>query len=213
MRALLALLFLTSAAHAGKNEVSFGPEVRALRSDSANAMTSESYSGGHLSYARALDVVLAPDLSLGGPGSFSGGGAVGPRFTRMQTEVGATTVSAGGRARYRLARWLDATVHADLGALEASVDIRDGSGHSATDSAWGISAHGALGLEAIARTRSRFGVGVRLELGYTETSKVALTATPDGVDDGSLQLPMQAAPLGRLDLSGPTFGATITVQF
>ena len=56
-------------------------------------------------------------------------------------------------------------------------------------------------------------VAVRVEVGYTVTSGVPLTATPESEGEGTLVLQMVAAGLGDLDLSGRMFGASVISQF
>jgi hypothetical protein len=211
MRALLLVLLATSVAHAGNNEISVGSHIRALRSDSANALTGDSFAGAAIGYGHALATSGLP-VQLWLTGTFIAGGVQGTPFQTMSTDLDMMTFAIGGRARYALRRWLDASARLDLGTARTSVDIRDDAGHSAADSAWGVSAHAALGLETLARYK-RLAVGIRLEFGYVFASPISLTATPDAAADGTLRLPMQAAALGSLDLSGPTFGATMTSQF
>jgi hypothetical protein len=213
MRALLALLLLTSVAQAGRNELSIGSHVTMLHSDSANAMTSDDLPGGQISYARALGISPLDGVGLWATGTFIGGEATGTMFQTMTTDIDRMTFAIGGRARYALRRWLDASARLDLGTSRAAVALRDDSGHSAADTAWGMYAHAGVGIEVLALSQHGYGAGLRLEFGYDVASPLSLVAKPESASDGSLQLPMQAAPLGTLDLGGPTFGATFTAQF
>ncbi len=215
MRALIALALLTTTAYAeGMNEISVGPETRALRTDSANALTENSLDGGNLGYARALDLPLVPGVALWATGTFGWGAADGTMFQTLTTQIDTLTFSVGGRARYPLARWLRATARIDLGTARAAVALRDEAGHTAADSGWGATAQGALGFEVLLmRARSRFNLGVRCELGYIAASPISLAATPESGSDGTLQLAMHAASLGSLNLSGPVFALAVSSQF
>ncbi len=217
MRAFIILTLLASStAYAGDNELSLGPSTRALRTDSANALTEGSLEGGLLGYERALDLPLVPGMSIWATGTFGWGGADGQMFQTLSTSIDTLAFTAGGRARYPLVRWLNATARVDLGMARAAVGLSDTAGHTAADSGWGAIAQGALGLEVVLlRSRTtRFTLGLRAELGYIAASPVSLTATPEsGSDDDTLHLEMSAASLGSLNLSGKVFAVSITSQF
>lgn len=215
MRAILAMLVLTSAAGAEPAHViTYGGTVRALRTDSANALTEDSLAGGQLGYEHALGRSLLPDLSLWATGTFGWGFADGTMFQTLTTDISTFTFAVGGRADYPLFHWLHGTASLDLGTSRAAVGLRDDMGHTAADSGWGVVTQGKLGLEILlARERSRFKLGLRFELGYVATSPIALTATPESGSDGTLQLDMDAASLGSLNLSGKVFAASLSGQF
>jgi hypothetical protein len=102
----------------------------------------------------------------------------------------------------------------DLGTTRAAIGLRDDMSHTAADSGWGVITQGKIGLELLlAREQSRFKFGIRLELGYVATSPISLTATPESGSDGTLQLDMDAASLGSLNLSGKVFAASLSGQF
>ncbi len=215
MRALLALLLSTSAAAAEPAHViTYGGTVRALRTDSANALTEDSLAGGQLGYERALRLSLVPNLSLWATGTFGWGFADGTMFQTLTTDISSYTFAVGGRARYPLFYWLHGTASIDLGTSRSAVGLRDDAGHTAADSGWGAVTQGKLGLEILlARARSRFKLGIRLELGYVAASPISLTATPESGADGTLQLEMDASSLGSLNLSGKVFAASLSGQF
>jgi hypothetical protein len=212
----LALLAPASAfADGGAHEISIGSNTRALRTDSANALTEDSLGGGQLGYAHAVNLPLLPGVELWATGTFGWGGAEGTMFQTMSTAIDTLSFTAGGRARYMLRRWLGATARLDLGTARASVAIRDDAGHTAADAGWGAIAQGAIGLDLVLiRPRTHtFDLGVRFELGYVAASPIALTATPESGSDGTLQLEMNAAALGSLNLSGKVFAASLSSHF
>src|SRR3954470_3080227 len=105
MRTSLILLGVLSAAvpaHAGNNEVWLGSTNRALRSPSANALTSDSLTGGQRADARALGIALVPRLSVWAVGGMSWGSAEGLMFQTLTTELDTLGFTVGGRARYTL---------------------------------------------------------------------------------------------------------------
>lgn len=213
MRALLALLLLAGTAHADRNELTFSSTVRALRTDSANAITEDSLGGIQTGYARRLDLPILPGLQLWATGTFGWGDASGRMFQTLDTEVSTHAFMVGGRARYPL-RWrLNATARLDVGTARAAVALRDTMGHTAADSGWGAITQGALGLELELVRDSRVNLGLRIELGYVAASPIALTATPESGSDGTLTLDMNAAGLGSLNLSGKVFAAGLASHF
>jgi len=112
-----------------------------------------------------------------------------------------------------LRRWLNATARIDVGTARAAVSLNDDMGHTAADTGWGAITQGALGVELLFGARSRFSLGLRFELGYLAASPIALTATPESGSDGTLQLEMNAASLGSLNLSGKVFAGSLISTF
>lgn len=219
MRHLLAAVLLTSGAvaHAGTpgtHEISIGSKTRALRTSSANALTDESLVGGGVGYAHALRLRLVPDLALWATASIGGGSADGTLFQTMSTDLDTFDMAVGARARYPLrGQWLRATARLALGAARTSLELRD-EGHTATDSAWGPTVEGGLGIElATARPGARISFGLRLEVGYVAAAPVSLTATPSSGSGDTLQLEMSPASLGHLNTSGGTFAFSLLSEF
>jgi len=214
MRALLAILLLTSTAHAGDNELSAGSGTRALRSASANALTDASLGGGGFAYARRLPLHVRPGLELWATGAAWFGTAEGTMFQTLATEIDLQQYAVGARARYPLwRRIVVGSARLDLGLAETSVDLRDDAGHAAGDSGWGAIATGALGLELLAITHPRFSLGMRFELGYVVASATELTAKSDQPGEGTIQLDRMEASLGHLDLGGRFFAMTLIIGF
>jgi hypothetical protein len=216
MRALLALALLTAAAssaHAGDHEVTIGSEVRALRSTSANALTSDSLGSGVLGYAHAVPIDLLPGLGLWATAAYRWGSVEGTMFQTLTTSLDTLSLTVGGRARYPLRRWIVAEAALDLGSARAAVSLDDGAGHSASDNGWGATVKVAAGLEVLLVRTRRVSLGIRLDLGYVEASRIGLSATPASGSDGTLQLAMDTASLGQLDLSGPVFATSVLSQF
>jgi hypothetical protein len=219
MKILFALALLVPAsafADGGAHEITIGSSTRALRTDSANALTEDSLGGGQLGYAHALNLPLVPGVELWATGTFGWGGADGTMFQTMSTELDTLSFTVGGRARYMLRTWLGATARLDLGTARAAVAIRDNADHTAADAGWGAIAQGTVGLELVLLRGSAlrtFDLGVRFELGYVAASPISLTATPESGSDGTLQLEMNAAALGSLNLSGKVFAASVSSHF
>lgn len=205
-----------SPARAGdRNELSFGSWNRALRSPSANAVTSDNLGGGGVAYARRLDLRPAPRLSLWATGDFTGGAVSGRMFQTLGTDVSVLAFTAGARAKYRLHRWLAATARLDAGAARTSLQLEDAMGHTAADARWGVTGTAAVGLELLSASSARLSLGIRAELGYTAAFAPALTAAPGGgsEDDDAILLPMAEARLGHLDLGGRSFALSFVGRF
>jgi len=213
MRIALALVLLTATAAAGNNEVSVTESARALRSSSANAITEDGLVGVTFTYARRFDLRPLPALELWSHGSIGFGLADGLMFQTLTTELDTLSLTVGGGARYALHRRIVATARLEVGAAHAALQIRDDDGHSARDAGWGFITSTALGMDLYAIRGQRFTLGVRIELGAVATSSIPLTAMPGQRDENMLELDMTAASLGELDLSGPTFAASLVGQF
>lgn len=209
---LILVLGAATPSFAGDNELSIGPSTRALRSDSANAVTANSLGGGALAYARHLPLEL-PQLAVWGVATMGWGGADGTMFQVLDTEVDTTTYTLGARARYALHRHAIATARFDLGMARTALELRDMSGRSASDSGWGGVSSAAIGMDVFAVVSRRFSIGLRFELGYVTATAVELTPRASRPDEDVLRLPMSSASLGELDLGGRTFSMSVISQF
>ena len=209
------LLGAAAPARAGdRNELTLGTWNRALRSDSANAITDDNLTGGAATYARDLHLRPVPELAVWAVGGFAWASVDGTMFQTLDTRASVLGLSAGGRARYQLHRRVGASARLDLGAARTRLRLQDAMGHSAADARWGGTATAALGLDLLAIAGPRFALGLRAELGYTAALTPALTAAPGGGDDGdAILLPMIEASLGHLDLGGRFFGLSAVSQF
>jgi hypothetical protein len=211
MRTVIALLLLTATAHAGDNELTITETTRALRTDSANAVTEDSLFGGALTYGRRVAVL--PKLDLWAQATFAWGVADGTMFQTLTTELDTLAFTVAARARYTLHHRLDASARIDIGAARAAVSISDSNGHSASDAGWGAITSAGVGIDCYAFRGERYAFALRFELAAVATSSIPLTATPDSTSEDTLQLEMTAASLGSLNLSGPAFAASLVGQF
>jgi hypothetical protein len=211
MRIAILVLLLTTSARAGNNELTITETTRALRTNSANAVTEDSLFGGELLYARRVSVM--PRLELWAEGTFAWGVADGTMFQTLTTEIDTLALTIGARARYALHHRFDAHARIDLGATRAALSIRDEMGHSASDDGWGAITSAAVGIDCYAFHGERYALAMRFELGAVATSSIPLTATPDSGSEETLQLEMTAASLGSLNLSGPVFAVSLVGQF
>ncbi|MDB4953995.1 MAG: hypothetical protein JWO36_1564 [Myxococcales bacterium] len=209
---VLALVSLTTPALAGRNEITVGGGERALRSSSADAVTPDSMSGSSLSYARALDIDVIPQLTLWAEGSFVGGSAKGLMFQSITTDLATTVFMAGGRARYTLHQYIAVSARVDLGSARTSLSLEDSSGRKASATGWSSIAAAATALDLLPIDLPQFALGVRLELGYVAARGVELTPKRETTGD-TLMLPVSQSSFGKLDLSGPYFGISVISQF
>ena len=213
MRALLALLLLTSVAHADpQDELTFGSQLRALRSSSADALTDQGYVGGQLLYGRKLAIPLVHDIQLWATAAFGWGGASGEMFQTLATDISTVAFTVGGHARYAPYAHLAVSAGLDLGTQRASLTLSDQNGRTASDAGWGTLAKASVAVDLLAADGPTFAFGLRAELGYVMTSGVALSPTSPH-DDGTLSLAMTAASIGHLDLGGPSFGLAAITRF
>jgi hypothetical protein len=208
----LAALGLASTAHAEpRYELSVGSSARALRSPSANALTDHNLGGA--SFGAAVDLGLAlGSASVWVEAGATTGSVDGEMFQTLSTQIAAVDLTGGLRARLPLHRLFTASARIDLGAQRVRVDLSDHAGTSASDHRWGRMAAAGAALELVTRPGTRFGFGVRVEVGYVMAQAVSLTPHRE-VSGDVLMLAMTDAALGQLDLGGPTLGASLVGQF
>jgi hypothetical protein len=217
MRALLVLCILATTARADvANEATVGSFGRALRSDSANALTEDSLAGPTFGYARRLPLALGSKLTLWGTASLLVAFAEGSMFQTLDTRITAVQPSLGARAVYPLWRRyvaVNATARLDAGIQRVRVSLEDAMGRSASDHGWGGTSTAALGIELMPLARSRFELGLRFELGYVAATGVGLNARSEGAPDDTIELDRMAASLGTLELGGRYASFTVTSRF
>ena len=217
MRALLALCLVSTTAHADvANEAMIGSHLRALRSDSANALTEDSLAGPTFGYARRLPIALAPDLAVWGTATMWLGFADGTMFQTLETRISLLQPAIGARAAYPL--WqryvaVNANARIEAGVQRAVVSLEDAMGRSASDAGWGGTSTVALGVEIVPLTLRKFELGLRFELGYVAATGIELTPRSEGAPDDTIELDRMAASLGTLELGGRYFSFTVTTRF
>jgi hypothetical protein len=202
-----------AVAHAeARNELAIGSNARALRSDSANALTSDGLASGQLTYARGLG--FAPrGAELWVEGGLGWGNVTGKMFQSLTTDVSTLAFTAGARAHYPLHRLLAVTARVDLGTARTTLKLSDSSARTASDRGWGGVIEAAGGVDLYLVNSPRFALGMRLELGYVAATPVGLSPTTDRSDSTTLTLMMTGASLGHLNLSGPAVGFAVVSQF
>lgn len=199
-----------SAAPGRDDELWFGGTTRALRSASANALTDDNLGGAAFGYAREV-VTLGPDLSVWAEADTTIDSARGELFQIMDTRLSVFDLSAGLRLRYALHRRIAASARVSAGAQRTAVEI-SGDGGRGNDTTWGVLASASLAVDFLAVAAPRFGLGLRAELGYVRAQAQSITLHDD-TGSPAIPLPLMDAALGRLDLSGPTFGVSLVSQF
>jgi hypothetical protein len=200
MRAFLYVAILSATAYAGnRNELTLGAGSRALRSNSANAVTDDSLANGYLSYGRRLDLTLVPQLETWVTGGFTWGATEGALF-QMDTEIDTLGFTGGGRLRYVLHPNLAVAARLDVGTVRTALAL-DGLGHRVSDAGWGAMFGGAVGVDAYAIAHPTFSLGLRVELGYVTMTSPALSPREEQ-DDSMIHLDAQQASIGHLDLGG-----------
>lgn len=207
--AALALVVAPALAAAETNdEITMGSSIRALRSDSANAVTSDSLGGGQLGYARELPIFLAPGLHLWATAGLGWGNATGMLFGTMSTEIDTVALTAGGRAVYTLHPNLAVSGRLELGSARTELTVDD----TLSDAAWAGVASAALAVDLKLLARPRIGIGLRFELGYVTATAPALA--PRGTrDEDTIVLPEMQSSFGSLDLGGRYLSFSLLTQF
>jgi hypothetical protein len=214
MRALLFVSLLAApVAAAPADELTFGSQVRALPSNSADALTGDSLVGPGLGLGRALAIDLPARFALWADAGIGWAGAKGSMFHTLGTDLFDMTLTAGAHLRYRPYRNLAVGAGVALGAQHASLDITDSMGNTASDTGWGAIARASLQVDLLAVDLPRFALGLRGEVGYLAASGIELVPRQDRSDGDTLYIPMQEASLGHLDLGGPFATIGLVSQF
>ena len=212
MRSLLFIALLAGAAHAGNNEIVIGSNVRALHSNSANALTDTSYAGGTVGFSRALDLELPYHLTLWADADANFGGTTGTMFSYIDTEVFAMSYLAGAHVRYQPFRGFAVGAGLAVGPQYESLKLVDSMSHSARDHGWGAAARASVRGEILFVDVPKLKMGFRVEYGYLAASGVELTPK-QSMDDTTLHIPVTEASVGHLDLSGQYLTFGIVSQF
>jgi hypothetical protein len=215
MRAFLVLALLSTTARADvDHEVVLGSHIRALHTSSANALTDDSLAGPVFGYAYRLPLDVVPKLELWGTGTLLFGSGDGEMFQTLSTNIDALQITGGIRARYPLwRRVIVANARLDLGAQRIDVALADAANHTARDSGWGATSTAAVGLELNPFTFRSFGLGFRVEYGYTVNQAIEMTAKSNGAPEDTIELDRMAASLGHLDIGGKYFSFTLMTRF
>jgi len=210
---LLASTAFAAADNKDTHTIAAGSATRALRSNSANALTEDSLVIGGMTYGYKLPVEVIPHLAVWAEAGFGVGNTTGEMFQTLTTSIDSLELFAGGRARYELHSRLVVSGRLSLGTARQAVAIEDTMGHRASDRGWGGTTTVAGALDFLPVDNEYLGLGLRFEVGYTMASAINLIATPERADDGTIKLPMADAALGDLDMSGPSIGFQILGRF
>jgi hypothetical protein len=214
MRALLIVMLLATMASAGNDELTFGSNIRALRSNSADAVTGDSLVGGGLGLGRALELGLPHHLTVWTDAGITWSGASGSMFSVISTDLFDMTITAGTHLRYQPVHNLAVAAGVAVGAQHASLSLTDSMNHTASDTAWGAVARAALQIDLLAIDLPRFSFGLRGEFGYLAAQGIELVPTQQRTDSSdTLHIPVTEASLGHLDLSGLYANIGLVAQF
>lgn len=129
----------------------------------------------------------------------------GTTFSRIDSEMGIESLRLGGRARRLLGYRTSAFARLAFGWLTADLDLTDrlsSQVRPTSDRAHGVSTTVGGGLQAELIRRPRLSFGLRADLDYTEATALGFDAAPEPAGDDALEIPVFAASLGDVDLSG-----------
>jgi hypothetical protein len=214
MRAILLVMLLATTASAGNDELTFGSNVRSLRSNSADAITGDALVGGGLGIGRALDLELPHHLTLWTDAGITWSGATGSMFSVIVTDLFDMTITAGTHLRYQPIHNIAVSAGVAVGAQHASLSLTDSMDHTASDTAWGGVARAAVQVDLLAVDLKRFSFGLRGEFGYLAAQGIELVPTQERTDSSdTLHIPVTEASLGHLDLSGMYANIGLVAQF
>jgi hypothetical protein len=225
--ASVALVAAPAARAETHDEIAVGGTARALRSASANAVTGDDLAGAAIWAARDIGHDLGLELGdplgddpRGGPlrrlTVWAGAGvemtsARGTMFQSLSTRIEELAITGGLAVRYRIHRVVAAGARLAIGAERARLAITDRSA-TADDHGWTAIASTTAAVDVTPLALSRFGLGVRAELGYVFSRGVALTPRIER-DGDAMPLPATEVSIGRLDLGGPSATLALLGRF
>ena len=213
--AVLSLSAGTAAAD--KYEIGFASGTRWMRSGSVDTLTADDAHGSvGLGGAIRLEGIRPFGFDLYVDGDYTYEGLSGTTYQRIDTDLSMHAFRAGVRAEHDLEPWLSTFGRMTLGYTTAALSVTDqfssvsrptsDRAHAGTSSLGG-------GLNVRVIRSSRVTIVVRTELDYTKVSSLHFQASPEMSDDGVLTIPVMAASLGDVDVSGLSLRFGLVGQF
>lgn len=211
MRALVTALGVIAAAggvaSANEYELGMGMGVRRMGSASVDALSADDR---HLSTAVGGAIAL-PGFEVWGLGleidaGYEHAGVTGTTFQTIESDLSVHVIRVGARLRYAVSPRVSVYGRAGLDFHRARLELTDvsGSAVSLADDAHGGASSLGVGVDLGGRHRpgKRVTLGVRLSLDYTVGTGMTFDAQPAGGPGGANTIPVDAAQLGSVDISG-----------
>ena len=214
--ALVALA--APAARADDYEIGATSGARWMRSDSVDTLSAQdAHPVVGLEASRRVPGVELLGFELRAGLEYQLGGLTGTTFRRIDSSLLSHTVHAVGRLERRLSPRLSVYGRAALGYTTASLSVVDrmsAATRPTRDRARAASGVLGVGLYMPLRDVPILGrFGLRVELDYARVGGLAFRAEPDSGGDGALTIPVLAASLGELDISGLDFRVGLVGRF
>jgi len=185
-------------------------------------LAEEPLRGGGATFEGRLTTVTLPGpfaaLDLSAELGMDGSSTSGTTFQQLSSDISTWEITAGGRARLPIFRWLHVSGAAQIGGGRTHVAIRDmatSSGIANVDTTFG--ARAALGVSLMPRVSKPNAhavfLGLDLEVGYQVSTAVPVRATPEDRPAPELTIPAAYASLGDLELDGWTLRIGTAIGF
>lgn len=225
LAAALAALGLAPLAHAEQLEkpairastysLDIGSHLRWFGDTSAAVLSGDALAGPRITLGRSLTRTRVPtrDVDVGVFVRWHYATVQGEMFRTLESSLSEHALGAGARFDAPLWWRFRLVGTAELGAQRTALQIADGPMTPVDDHAWAPYAATTLGLDVgiIQTPRFRFGLGV--DLGYTVTKPVDLSATPADRPDEQLSIETAYSSIGSLDTRGFTYSAAFRGAF
>jgi hypothetical protein len=203
------------AARAERLELSAGASTLFTTSSSVDAITADgTVARGGISAGWWLG--RSGDLELGAFVGWEWGDLSGRTLQSVDTSLSVSELRLGGAVRRPIWRSVSGIAGAGFGLARGRLSLSSSSSAStpikSSDLAPTLSA--TAGLEAgLTSSRRIVSLAIRIAGGYYAPASFSFKADPAGQGDDALRIPTTAAPLGKVDLGGYTFGFSLVARF
>jgi hypothetical protein len=216
---LTAALTLAAPAVAAADayELGFVSATRWVTSDSADALgEDDAHHQLGVGAGIRLDGIRPFGLALYFDAEYSHQGMTGTTFQRIDSDMSMHSVRAGARLEHRFNDWAATYGRFSMGYVTANLRLSEELSNLArpmSDRAHGASSAIGGGLDLSLFRGKRFNVLVRTELEYERVSGLEFEASPQRPGDDILTIPVTAASLGTVDMSGFGFRLGIVGRY
>jgi hypothetical protein len=210
-----ALVTAPGSARAERLELSVGASTIVTTSSSVDAISADGdLVRGAISAGWWLG--QSGDLELGLFAAWEGGNLSGRTLQTVDTSLWVSEFRVGGAARRPLWRSVSGIAGAGFGLARGRLSLSSTSSAStpieSSDRAPTLSA--TAGLEAgLTSSRRIVSLAVRVAAGSYAPASFSFKADPAGHGGDELRIPTSAAPLGKIDVGGYSFGLSLVARY
>ncbi len=200
------LLFGASTAAADRFELGFASGTRWMGSESVDTLSAEdSHSIAGVGGGVRLDGLRPFGFDIYVGGDYLHQSLSGTTFQRIESDMSMHAFRATARAERWLANRVAGFARFSMGYTTATLGLTDSlstAARSTRDRAHAASTTFGLGGDVIVLRNPSFKLALRTEIEYDKTSILHFDAEPDSGEGDVLTIPITAASLGDVDVSG-----------